>query len=36
MAQKKVKTIVWSNNAAKQYFEILEFLIKMRLKLYKS
>ena len=28
MAQKKIKTIVWSNNASKQYFDILEFLNK--------
>ena len=26
MVQKKIKTIVWSKNAASQYYEILEFL----------
>jgi len=28
MVQKKIKTIVWSKNAAGQYYEILEFLEK--------
>lgn len=26
MAKKKIKTIVWSKNAAKQYYQILEYL----------
>ena len=26
MAQKKVRSIVWSKNAASQYYEIMEFL----------
>ena len=26
MVQKKIKTIVWSKNAATEYYEILEFL----------
>ncbi|CAN5329791.1 hypothetical protein BH10BAC1_BH10BAC1_07150 [soil metagenome] len=28
MAKKKIKTIVWSKNAEKQFYEILEYLSK--------
>lgn len=28
MVQKKIKTIVWSQNAEKQYYDILEYLSK--------